>query len=71
MGEKELTTYLKSIKQEKTEKLYPENLKKGITLFGVTGILESDGTVSAEEYNDNIELCEYILGKELTGGEVE
>ena len=65
MSEKELTTYLKAIKKEKSEKLLPENLKSGIELFGVTGILDSGGTVSLEEYDKNIDLCKYILGQDL------
>lgn len=70
MAEKELTTYLKRIKQEKNEKLTPDILKSGITFLGVTGILESDGTTSVAEYEDNLELCQDILGKTIqTGGE--
>lgn len=68
--EKELTTYLKAIKQEKSEKLIPENIKSGVKFLGVTGVLESNGTVTIPEYNDDIDLCVNILGRELDGGEV-
>lgn len=69
--EKELTTYLRAIKLEKSEKLVPENIKSGVKFLGVTGILESDGTVTLAEYDDDLELCKNILGRELDdGGEV-
>lgn len=33
---------LSSILQEKKEKIIPENIKKGITIYGVTGTYDGD-----------------------------
>lgn len=43
--------------------LKPENIKAGITIFGVTGTLESP--ISQEEYNTALETAKDISGKEF------
>lgn len=47
---KKLLKNLNTILDEKTNKLLPENLKKGVTLFGVEGTLESSNTTSGIIY---------------------
>ena len=44
----DLKSNLNLIKQEKLNKIIPENIKKDITIFGVTGILESGGGTPTE-----------------------
>lgn len=38
----ELVKKLEQLKEEKDEKIIPENIKKGITIFGVTGTYEGE-----------------------------
>ena len=58
-----------SILDEKTNKIVPENIKKDVTIFNVTGTLEtldtSDGTATA---NDIISRkTAYVNGQKITG----
>ena len=38
----QLKEYLISLLDEKKEKIKPENIKKGVTIFGVTGTYEGN-----------------------------
>lgn len=45
----ELKDNLKSIYSEIKEKLLPENIKKGITILGITGTYTGETTENSEE----------------------
>ena len=42
----ELEQCLSHILQEKNEKLLPENIRKGVTIFGVTGTYEGNTSLN-------------------------
>lgn len=50
-----------AIKLEKDTKILPENLKSGITAFGIEGTLES-GVMTQEEYDNAVNDVSYLLG---------
>ncbi len=58
-----------SILDEKTSKIVPENIKKDVTIFNVTGTLEtldtSDGTATAGDLSKD--KTAYVNGKKITG----
>jgi len=58
----ELEQRLRTIVTEKEEKLLPKNLKKGITLLGVEGVLEEGGPLTQEEYDVCNTKADTILG---------
>lgn len=61
-----LNTKIKNILTEKTLKVRPENIKDGVTIFGVEGTLET-GTGDITETEDYIacdELADDIIGEE-------
>lgn len=66
----ELNDYLVAIKAEKDAKIIPENIKKGETVFGVTGTLEggidtSDATATSSDIVEN--KTAYVNGSKVTG----
>lgn len=48
---------------EKATKIIPGNIKKDVTIFGITGTLESSGVITEEEYNTCDNLARDILGQ--------
>lgn len=52
----ELKTNLQEILQEKQEKIIPENIKKDVTIFDITGTYEGSGSSS----NGNVKLFETV-----------
>ena len=54
---------LKKILEEKNNKIKPENIKSGVTIFNVEGSLENDysDTMSPEEYLECEALANVIL----------
>lgn len=65
-----LERLLDSIYNEKTEKIIPENIKKDVTILGVTGTMEvgidtSDADATAE--NIEVNKTAYINGQKITG----
>lgn len=66
----ELKTNLEQILQEKTEKIIPENIKKDISIFDVTGTLETGiDTSDADATADDIlsEKTAYVNGEKIIG----
>lgn len=65
----ELQSVLDDIKLDKQTNLKPENIKKDITVLGVTGTLEdldtSDATATASDILQN--KTAYVNGEKLTG----
>ena len=66
----ELNDYLVAIKAEKDAKIISENIKKGETIFGVTGTLEggidtSDATATSSDIVEN--KTAYVNGSKITG----
>lgn len=65
-----LVTNLKAIHTEVMTKIIPENIKKGVTIFGVTGTYEPDyeelGTVTPEEYTEAQTQIDDLFGEEET-----
>lgn len=49
----ELETNLEFILEEKTNKLLPENIKKGITILGVTGTYEGSASETQSPSEEN------------------
>ena len=65
-----LETNLRLIKQEKDEKILPENIKTGVQILGVTGTLEtgidtSDANATASDIT--IDKTAYVNGEKVTG----
>lgn len=68
----ELVKKLEQLKKEKDEKIIPENIKKGITIFGVNGNLESNNSLDTSDatasINDIIEgKTAYVNGEKISG----
>lgn len=61
----ELNEKIKLIRREKDTKIIPENIKKGVNILGVEGVLES-GAISETEYAECLELSEQILGEDVS-----
>ena len=67
----ELNTKIKAIKTEKTNKVRPENIKSGVSIFGITGTLEEDYAKFIEtDRADNNYIC-YIYKPTLADGVLE
>lgn len=67
----ELNTKIKNIKTEKTLKVRPENIKSGVSIFGITGTLEEDYAKFIEtDRADNNYIC-YIYKPTLGDGVLE
>lgn len=65
-----LESNLREILSQKEEKIIPENIKKDVTIFGVTGTMEvgidtSDADATAE--NIEINKIAYTNGQKITG----
>lgn len=65
-----LESNLREILSQKEEKIIPENIKKDVTIFGVTGTMEvgidtSDADATAE--NIEINKTAYTNGQKITG----
>lgn len=65
-----LETNLRLIKQEKDEKILPENIKTGVQILGVTGTLEtgidtSDATATVNDMTEG--KTAYVNGEKITG----
>lgn len=61
---------LNSIYNEKLEKIIPENIKKDITILGITGTMEvgiDTGDADATAENIEINKTAYINGQKVTG----
>ena len=52
---------LDDISAQKTKYIFPENIKKDITILGVTGIIDSS-PLSDEEYDSALTFINSILG---------
>lgn len=68
----DLKTNLQEILQEKQDKIIPENIKKDVQIFDVTGFeLDEtyENTISPEEYTTAVNTTEQILGEEETVNE--
>lgn len=66
----ELEIRLRNILQEKENKIKPENIKKDITIFGISGILDSgidtsDATALSSDITKN--KTAYVNGEKITG----
>lgn len=57
----DLKTNLQEILQEKQDKIIPENIKKDVQIFDVTGTLES-GAMTEENYQLCLQLADDIMG---------
>ena len=55
MADTELKLKLQNILNEKTTKLIPNNIKKDVTILGVTGALETDHIIEFDSL-DNVEV---------------
>ena len=60
----ELEQNLRLIKNEKDTKILPENIKEGVQIFDVIGTYRGtyDGSISEEEYQEDLDLANDILG---------
>ena len=63
MENDELQEKLDQVLDQKTKYIFPENIKKDITILGVTGIIDSS-PLSNEEYDQAIIITNNILGIE-------
>ena len=61
----ELNEKLKLVRKEKDMKVLPENIKKGVSIFDVEGVLEI-GPITNAEYNECLELSQQILGEDIS-----
>ena len=66
----DLKTNLEQILQEKQTKIIPENIKKNVEIFGITGTLEaeintSDATATADDIINP--KTAYVNGEKITG----
>ena len=57
----ELNEKIKLIRREKDTKIIPENIKKGVNILGIEGVLESGSSVEDIYNNTNITLLQSIL----------
>lgn len=67
----DLKTNLEQILQEKQTKIIPENIKKNVEIFGITGTLEAEiNTSDATATSDDIlyPKTAYVNGQKITGG---
>ena len=63
MENDELQEKLDQVLDQKTKYIFPENIKKDITILGVTGIIDSS-PLSNEEYDQAMIIANNILGIE-------
>jgi hypothetical protein len=63
MENDELQEKLDQVLDQKTKYIFPENIKKDITILGVTGIIDSS-PLSNEEYDQAMTIINNILGIE-------
>lgn len=63
MENDELQEKLDQVLDQKTKYIFPENIKKDITILGVTGIIDSS-PLSNEEYDQAMTIANNILGIE-------
>ena len=63
MENDELQEKLDQVLDQKTKYIFPENIKKEITILGVTGIIDSS-PLSNEEYDQAMTITNNILGIE-------
>lgn len=63
MENDELQEKLDQVLDQKTKYIFPENIKKDITILGVTGIIDSS-PLSNEEYDQAMTITNNILGIE-------
>ena len=63
MENDELQEKLDQVLDQKTKYIFPENIKKDITILGVTGIIDSS-PLSNEEYDQVMTITNNILGIE-------
>ena len=61
MENDELQEKLDQVLDQKTKYIFPENIKKDITILGVTGIIDSS-PLSNEEYDSALTFINSILG---------
>ena len=60
-----LITKIKSVKTEKTLKVKPENIKKDVSIFGITGTYTSDANATANDIVTG--KTAYVNGSKITG----
>ena len=60
-----LNTKIKNIKTEKTNKVRPENIKSGVSIFGITGTYTNDANATANDIKTN--KTAYVNGTKITG----
>ena len=63
MENDELQEKLDQVLDQKTKYIFPENIKKDVTILGVTGIIDSS-PLSNEEYDQAMTITNNILGIE-------
>ena len=61
MENDELQEKLDQVLDQKTKYIFPENIKKDITILGVTGIIDSS-PLSNEKYDSALTFINSILG---------
>jgi len=60
-----LNTKIKNIKTEKTNKVRPENIKQGVSIFGITGTYTNDANATANDILDG--KTAYVNGEYIEG----
>lgn len=67
----ELKTNLQEILQEKQEKIIPENIKKDVTIFDITGTYEGSGVDTSDATATVNDIAQdktaYVNGEKITG----